>query len=69
MPTKRNTPTTKTKKNLRGVVKKKTTTPAGTRVKQKTKPNGKQKIKGSIKVKGRNKKLTLRDKGVTRKKL
>jgi len=53
--------TTKTTKS--GVVKKKSTG-AGYNLKQKTKPSGQQKIKGSVTTK--NKKYTVRSKGKVR---
>jgi hypothetical protein len=65
MPTKRK-PTTRTKTNLRGVVKKKITG-GGVKLKQKTKPSGKQKVKGVVATKGRRKYMT-REKGTVKSK-
>lgn len=57
--------TTTTKTNKRGVVKKRTTGP-GVNLKQKTKPSGQQKIKGTATTTKGGKKLTVRNKGVVK---
>ena len=53
---------TNTKTNKRGIVKKKTTG-SGVNLKQKTKPSGQQKIKGTATTTKSGKKLTVRAKG------
>lgn len=58
-------PRVKTKVTSRGVVKKKVVGP-GIKLKQKTKPNGVQKIKGTVTTK--NKKYSVRSSGVTKSK-
>lgn len=66
MATRKKNTTTTTKTTKRGVVKKKTTG-KGVNLKQKTKPSGQQKIKGSVTTK--KKKYTVREKGVVKSKV